>query len=605
MTIDLSTDVTCTSLEETSVTLGAPASVDSKDPTAVTAQCSVGTIGSLVAIPATEPDAEVSFKVVTSIDNNAVATCDVASDAPLPDYCIVARRTLRFVPNTPLLVPIVMRGSCAGIHCDDTETCVDGLCAPALIDPAKCRGEDGCGEDDLDPGTKPDPDPDPDPPPGWTTTFSSSSPPTAYTIAVGPTGTVYVAGSLNGPTTFGNTVLEGARGFLVALDGADGTVLWAQHLLEPVGAESFDSDAYGVAVDALDNLYVVGRFAGQALVDGNVVAASNGGVELGYLLKLDANGQYLDHVIIAPFAGVARPYLVAVCDNTVIVAGNMAGPLVWGEEEMYLDASLPDVYVLAFDTTELGDLWQRKVYGEGGARYVAAINVGSDGDVLLGGVFEGDVAFGQEYAVAVGDKTDIFIVRIPDAQAMTGKLTTWRGPGRNLLTSLTTGPGGALCGAGSFEQTLEVVADVILEAQPGTTSAFAACLGTATTPSLSAAYPTSDRADVQTLAYNPSRDAFLMAGTFSGDVDVSGEKTKSGGLIDLFVGRLDQATFAPSDLQFLGGSGNDAVYHGTVDSNGNEYLLGSAGGEVDFGFGKLGTSAGLFVNKEALTPPAL
>src|SRR5439155_17223345 len=66
--------------------------------------------------------------------------------------CIVARRALRYIAHASLTVPVVMRGSCDGVACDESKTCVRGQCVDATIPSSdSCRGA-GCGESVLGPG---------------------------------------------------------------------------------------------------------------------------------------------------------------------------------------------------------------------------------------------------------------------------------------------------------------------------------------------------------------------------------------------------------------------------------------------------------------------
>lgn len=112
ITLALTTDATCDDLEETRVTVGAFDAIEANDPTTVTSLCSGGEIGSLVAIPIGDDHGDIAFKIISSVDAKPTDTCDTVGE--LASHCIVARRALSFIPNTPLLVPVVMRESCAG-----------------------------------------------------------------------------------------------------------------------------------------------------------------------------------------------------------------------------------------------------------------------------------------------------------------------------------------------------------------------------------------------------------------------------------------------------------------------------------------------------------
>lgn len=141
VTLELSTDVPCSTVRTTTLTVGDFQALDEKDPTAVTDDCDDGEalhrIGSLVVVPSDAKDAEFGVKVVLGIDTRA-------DQCAAPDYegCIVARRKMRFLPQTELLLPITLRGTCKDARCGADQTCVFTQCVPAAVPrPELCTGE--------------------------------------------------------------------------------------------------------------------------------------------------------------------------------------------------------------------------------------------------------------------------------------------------------------------------------------------------------------------------------------------------------------------------------------------------------------------------------
>lgn len=269
MTIVLSTDASCDTLADSSITIGRLGEIDSRDPVTVTGQCSGGAIGSLVAVPATDESAEVAFRIVSAIGQQDVTQC-VEGD---PE-CIVARRALRFVANTPLRVPIVMRQTCAGVVCDETETCVDGQCAPATIDPAACVGQAGCDEGALGPASDPD-DPAVPTPKGveWTLALGGTGDHHVRTVAAAPNGTIFAAGNYTGSISLGDDSFScpvtAACGFLANI-GADGAPRWLEHYNSSRFSVVFD-----LVVDDESNAYVAGYFDNDIDFHGAVEISPN------------------------------------------------------------------------------------------------------------------------------------------------------------------------------------------------------------------------------------------------------------------------------------------------------------------------------------------
>ncbi|MBX3233351.1 MAG: hypothetical protein KIT84_33690 [Labilithrix sp.] len=141
----ISTDVACSDLQGTSITVGRLNEIEERAPlTTVTTCAADGTVGSLVVTPSGDASEEFAVRVVSGVKRNV-------DECKAPDYgqgCIVARRALRFVERTPLTLPIAMRAACAGVACGPEQTCVKGACVDARVDSARCEGA-GCDEDTL------------------------------------------------------------------------------------------------------------------------------------------------------------------------------------------------------------------------------------------------------------------------------------------------------------------------------------------------------------------------------------------------------------------------------------------------------------------------
>src|SRR5688572_14404511 len=128
ITLEVSTDAACPDVGNTTITVGRLGEVEDKPATTSTDRCrDDGRVGTLVVVPSGDKDEEVTIRLVTGIKKTA-------EQCVLDGYkggCIVARRAVRFVPHTPLLVPVEMSIDCLDIPCETTETCFKGSCIPA------------------------------------------------------------------------------------------------------------------------------------------------------------------------------------------------------------------------------------------------------------------------------------------------------------------------------------------------------------------------------------------------------------------------------------------------------------------------------------------
>jgi alpha-tubulin suppressor-like RCC1 family protein len=150
ITIDLTTDAPCPSLNTTRIAVGAPAELDNLADSTTTDACNGGSIGSIVLVPSGDKSAQVGVRVVTGVSRRA-SDCVAGSI----DGCIVARRVLRYLPHTPLHMTIAMRSACIGVSCPSDQTCVEGKCTSAVVDPGQCVGA-GCDETGLGDGGAPE-----------------------------------------------------------------------------------------------------------------------------------------------------------------------------------------------------------------------------------------------------------------------------------------------------------------------------------------------------------------------------------------------------------------------------------------------------------------
>jgi hypothetical protein len=154
VTLVLTTDVPCSMLQGTTITVGTADALEDKDLVADTSACDPGasgvnSIGTFVVVPSQGRSDAFAVRVVSGVGRQAH---DCAPGGQAPDYtnCIVARRELTFVPHTPLTLPIVMRKDCENRACAAQETCVDGECVSFVIrTPNRCAGGGGCSESVL------------------------------------------------------------------------------------------------------------------------------------------------------------------------------------------------------------------------------------------------------------------------------------------------------------------------------------------------------------------------------------------------------------------------------------------------------------------------
>lgn len=141
--IELRTDALCDDVRETSITISGPGELEQALSDTSTDNCSIpgGRIGSLTVVPNDDDDAEFGVRVVTGLGKSA-SQC---ADDKYQGGCIVARRSLRFIPHKTLHLPIELDVVCRDIPCGATQTCSNGHCVDAAIDDVStCLDLKGC-----------------------------------------------------------------------------------------------------------------------------------------------------------------------------------------------------------------------------------------------------------------------------------------------------------------------------------------------------------------------------------------------------------------------------------------------------------------------------
>ncbi len=141
----------CKDVKLTAIAAGRPGDVGQRAFSAETNKCesATGKIGSLVLVPSGGDGDALGVQAVTALGQMTPGSCKDNGYKVLAGQsggCIVQRRQLRFVPHTPLTLPITMAASCIDVPCDQETTCRSGSCVPReLPDPEGCTLPGGCG----------------------------------------------------------------------------------------------------------------------------------------------------------------------------------------------------------------------------------------------------------------------------------------------------------------------------------------------------------------------------------------------------------------------------------------------------------------------------
>ncbi|MDC3961527.1 hypothetical protein [Polyangium jinanense] len=572
--VEISTNSSCGDLDSTGITAGLLGEIETRPYGTTTSLCqNNGEIGSIVLLPPeSEREAPFAFKVVGSLGAPVETACVAPAYGP---GCIIARRAMRFVPHNSFRVPVRLSQACAGVLCPEAQTCVDGTCQSATVDPIDCENDDECG-----PGASV--------PPAWQKKLGGPGFQMARHLAQGDDGTLVLTGHFDGTLNLGDKDLtsKGGNDVFIASYSQEGQHRWSTSF-----GGALDEDVTRAAIDAKGAMYVLAQF--QQTVDfGGGPLVSAGGHDVA-ILKLTSWGKLEWSV---PFGGALTdvPGAIAVgADGNIYVVGQFNGSAAIGSKTLTAVGE-SDLFVLSL--TPSGSVrWAKSIGGLGHDSGTAAA-VDAAGNVYVAGYFEGTVDFGlpmpampikatgsdafvtsfdadgevrwmQLVSGAAVDRLHDLAVRgdrvvfagrgtastrigdqVFDASDSTGLVGAFDTGGKLAWANLFGGDGD---GTGenvaiAADESIVVSGEISLGSAfgasapataPGTDHAFVAILERDGKPRWSKVFSSSDKAFATGVAA-PAHGFALVAGWFLGELDVGAEKLKSEGGLDGFLLRV-------------------------------------------------------------------
>jgi hypothetical protein len=384
--VDITVDGPCKDVVATGITAGLLGAIESKPYDTTTSECQAGSIGSIVLVPSSDgpKDAPFGFKVVTSL-SGPVDACVPPAYGP---QCIVARRAMRYVPHDDFHVPVRMSQACAGVVCPDTQSCVDGSCQSATVDPSTCTDPAGCS-------------PLPTTVIAWQKQLGGAGQELARHLAVGADGTVLLVGNFADTIALGGAPLKshGDSDAYVASYTQSGIFRWSTSF----GGLGTD-EALSVAVGPGGEVYVLVSFT-QTVDFGGGPLTSKGGADIA-LVKLSVVGKPVWALALGG-ASDDVPVDVAVDqEGNVVLVGEFTGSTNLKTTKL-TSAGTTDVFVASF--TSAGDLRWAKSLGGAGEDGGGGIGVDAHRQLYVAGYFSGDALLGGTASATSLGGADVFV----------------------------------------------------------------------------------------------------------------------------------------------------------------------------------------------------
>ena len=452
----------------------------------------------------------------------------------------------------------------------------------------------------------------------WPKRFGGAGVDYGHAVAADSRGNLVVAGYFQGTADFGGGPLTSAGGFdiFVAKYSPTGSYLWAKRY-----GGTGDDFGYGVAVDPSDNIVVTGFFrntvnfggggltsaglndifiAKYAAADGSYIwgkrFGSTGG-DFGYAVAVDhtCGGGSNDGTSCTSNATCTGG---GTCGN-VLFTGSFEGTVNFGGADMTSAAGGDNVFVAKYSAAGT-HLWS-ETFSYNSSNQASAIAVGSGGEVVITGIFGGQINFGGATLTSAGGY-DIFLAKLSGVNGA----HVWS-KRFGATTNYDTGNGVAVDHNGDVVLTGGIYGTVDFgggsvnaRSIDGYVAKFAGADGSYRWARLLAGDYTGG-AGGQAIATDGSNNV-VVTGQFSTStavgVDFGTGPLLSVGGYDVFL-----AKYAPSGTPLwskrFGGTSDDLSFGVTCDASGNSALTGTFLGTADFAGGVL-TSAGstdIFVAK--------
>lgn len=565
ITLEITTDVACSDLHETSITVGTLSELELKEPSTATLACdpATGRIGSLVLIPSGSED-PAAVRVVTAIGGMPSAYDCVA--AGYQGGCIVARRALRYIPHTPLYLPVSMNVACIDVPCGSSETCVDGACVPATVE--QCDAEHRC----------PVPVPPPVPVVPAARSFGGPDTDVLLAVALDANGHVHATGqisgvvdlgtgpidahaagaplaasfardalatrwayapSVNGTSTGSAVAVSGARSVFVGdardLDFGSGitagmSAFWAvldadAGSLDGTGVLP-DNDGHAVAVDAQGNVVVGGTCRGGFLLTSACPAGA------GFVASFAPVGSLNWHKIIGASVNSGNGVSSLALRGAHLYVGGTVGQLANVDGFALGGAGGADGFVLALSND--GAVEWAATFGAAANQFTVRV-AADDASVWALGLYEGSVVAGAMTLVSRGGY-DVSLLRLDPSSGAVRVAASFGGATIDEARGLTVDPRGNAWLCGFFMGTGDFGGGDVTSA--GSTDAYVT--GVALNGNVLSTRTYAEAGATECYGIASDRDALYLVGHFTATVDFDGTTLTAAGSQDAFVVKTAQ-----------------------------------------------------------------
>jgi hypothetical protein len=424
----------------------------------------------------------------------------------------------------------------------------------------------------------------------WSKSLGSTTNDSGQAVAFDSSGNMYTTGYFSGTVDFGGGPLTSAGGgdIFIAKYSPTGAHLWSKRF-----GGGLDDVAYGVTVDANDNVLVTGYFYGTADFGGGSVTGQQGNNI--FVAKYGFDGSYQWARTFGSVSGGSNIAYAVASDSSgnVAITGQFQNTIDFGSGPITSNGSYPDIFVAKLSASG-ATLWA-KGFGSTWYDMGRGIAFGTGGNVVVTGSFSNTVDFGGGSLTSAGGD-DIFVAKYaPDGAHLWSKRFGSLNSQYAIAVALDASDNIVM--TGMFYGTLDFGGGPLTSA--GSTDIFLAKLDP-TGAHLWSKRVGSTSSDLGNGVAVDSNGNVVITGDFFGTVDFgSGPLTSTG--LDTFVAKYS-ASGANLWSKRFGGTSSTPGNGVATDRSGNVGVTGNFQGTVDFGGGPLTSAGGLEIFVLKLAP---
>lgn len=241
----------------------------------------------------------------------------------------------------------------------------------------------------------------------WLKRFGAADLDTALRVAVITTGNVVVTGTFSGTIDIGGTALTAtgaSSSWIAALDGSDGSTVWARKVDVGIGP---------LAPDSMGDVLVAGAFAGTVTIDGTTLTSNAGSQDAAVIKLSGVDGSLVWAKAFGSSSTDGAAAIVADGSGNAVVTGSFQGSMNLGGTAHIAVGSKDGYFArLAAGT---GTFMGSKSFGGGNDDTPLAVAVDAAGAVVVAGFFSGMIDFGPDSISSADAFPDAFVVKFTGA----------------------------------------------------------------------------------------------------------------------------------------------------------------------------------------------